>query len=365
MNTNALDRGSSGTVSTDYKNSRSDPGAIVSVANSRLLMGRSSGSRWAPPRNANLWQPNDRENAAPMQQTGWEQQPAEAAAAAGSLKEIEETSGYGTVKNETFELLEEISQKKVVRQESLRSVSADLSKRLEVTLPSTILSLINALAPVDEYLQRHCVNVGLLNGLIGTWLGLGKQEIDNLVLIGLLHDCGKALIPSRVLMAPRKLTAIEFEVIKMHPVNSYDLLTDFPEPLRRSARSHHEKVSGTGYPDGLGCDDIPMGGRITAISDIYDSMVSRRAYKGPISPFRILGILNGMKHTDLDAELVETFIAYMPLELYGKPVMMSDGTIGFVRSFDPDDPEHPMIEVNGRVIQSSDKLYCVSMHIAS
>jgi len=363
MNTNGLDSGSSGTVSNGYYKTGGGPGGRSGGANSRLMMGRSSGSRWAPERNASIWQPGGRDNAAQSQQTEGERQPAGLSAIAGSLHEIEETSGYGTVKNETFGLLEEISQKKSVRQESLRSVSSDLSKRLEVTLPSTILSLINALAPVDEYLQRHCVNVGLLNGLIGTWLGMGKPEIDNLVLIGLLHDCGKALIPSRVLMAPRKLTTIEFEVIKMHPVNSYELLSEFPEHLRRSARSHHEKICGLGYPDGLLDVDIPLEARITAISDIYDSMVSRRAYKNPISPFSILATLAGLKHTDLDAGLVEVFIAYMPLELYGKPVLMNDGTIGIVRSFDPEDPEHPMIEMDGRLIQSSDALHCVSMYI--
>jgi len=364
MSTNGLDRGSSGTVAAAYYNSGGSPWASGGGASERLLIGRGSGARRMPGHSANAWRPGDRENAL-LLQPGLEQQLFESPAGSGSLREIEETSGYGTVKNKTFELLEEISQKKVMHQESLRSVCADLSKRLEVTLPSTILSLINALAPVDEYLQRHCVNVGLLNGLIGTWLGMGKQEIDDLVLIGLLHDFGKMMIPSRVLMAPRKLTNIEFEVIKMHPVNSYDLLSEFPESLRRAARSHHEKVSGAGYPDGLLNEDIPLGGRITAISDIYDSMVSRRAYKGPISPFSILATLTRMKHTDLDAGLVEVFIAHMPLELYDKPVLMSDGTIGLVRSFDPDDPERPMIEVNGRVIQSSDELHCVSMYTGS
>jgi len=360
MSTNGLDRGSSGTAPPAFHTSSDNLWGSAGNASGRLLLGHNSGARRMPGRSVNSWQPGVRESA-PILHSERELHQVEPPAGIGSLLEIEETSGYGTVKNETFGLLEEISHKKVLHQESLRAVWADLSKRLEVTLPSTILSLINALAPVDEYLQRHCVNVGLLNGLQGTWLGLGKQEIDDLVLIGLLHDFGKMMIPSRVLMAPRKLTTIEFEVIKMHPVNSYDLLSEFPEPLRRAARSHHEKVSGAGYPDGLLNEDIPLGGRITAISDIYDSMVSRRAYKGPISPFRILATLTSMKHTALDAGLVEVFIAHMPLELYDKPVLMSDGTVGLVRSFDPDDPERPMIEVNGRVIQSSEELHCVSM----
>ena len=278
-------------------------------------------------------------------------------------REIEETTGYSAAKDETFELLDEIARNKVVKEESLHTVSAELSNRLEVTSPATILSLINALAPVDEYLQRHCVNVSLLNGLIGKWIGLPKREVDELVLIGLLHDCGKAVTPPKVLNAPRKLTVVEFEVIKMHPLYSYDLLTEFLEPVRRAARCHHEKVNGTGYPDRLSYENIPFAGRITAISDIYDAMVSQRAYKNPRSPFSIMAYLAGLGNQDIDAELVNVFNKKMPAELMNKPVVMSDGSIGIVREFDPNDIEYPMIEVNGLVIKSGKKLYCTSMYI--
>ena len=277
-------------------------------------------------------------------------------------KELEEATGYTAAKDETFELLDEIAQHKTVQQEALESVSADLSTRLEVTNPSTIMSLINALAPVDEYLQRHCVNVSLLNGLIGRWLDLPKNEVDLLVLIGLMHDCGKALVPPQVLNAPRKLTLVEFEVIKMHPVLSYELLKDFPEEVRRAARLHHEKVSGEGYPDHLPCEMIPLAARITAVSDIYDAMVSQRAYKNPNSPFNIIAMLDKLKDSALDAVLVDVFNKNMPQELMNRPVMMSNGAIGIVRSFDPEDIEYPMIEVDNMVIKSNKDLYCISMY---
>ena len=280
-----------------------------------------------------------------------------------SLRELEDVTGYAAVKDETFELLEEIARDKVVQQKALRSVSDDLSTRLEVTSPSTILSLINALAPVDEYLQRHCVNVSLLNGLLGRWLGLSKETVDRLVLIGLLHDCGKALVPAQVLNAPRKLSVIEFEVVKMHPVYSYELLTEFPEAVRMGARLHHEKISGTGYPNRASSKDIPLEARITAISDIYDAMVSQRAYKAPKSPFSVMAFLGKLRNTELDAGLADTFNRNMPLELMDKFVAMSDGTVGVVRSFDPDDIEYPMVEINDRVVKSSERWYCTSMYI--
>ena len=279
-----------------------------------------------------------------------------------SRRDLEDAIGYGAVKDKTFELLDEIASKKTVQQEALYSVSAELSHRLEVTSPSTIISLINALAPVDEYLQRHCINVSLLNGLIGRWLGLSKRDVDKLILVGLLHDCGKALVPPKVLNAPRTLTVVEFEVIKMHPVYTYELLTGFPEPLRLASRGHHEKASGAGYPDRLSLEKIPFEACITAVSDIFDAMVSQRAYKKARSPFTIMSVLNKLGNSDLDARLVNIFNRYMPVELVDKPVMMSDGSIGVVRAFDPDDIEYPMIEVNGRIVKSNETLFCTSMY---
>ena len=278
------------------------------------------------------------------------------------LSKLVEETGYTAAKDETFTLLDEIVHTRAVRQEALLEVSNELSNRLEVTSPSVILSLINALAPVDEYLQRHCVNVGLLNGLIAQWMGLKKNEVDKLVLIGLLHDCGKALIPVQVLNAPRKLTVVEFEVIKMHPVFSYDLLKDFPDPVRQGARCHHEKINGNGYPDRYTLNDIPWEARITAISDIYDAMVSQRSYKNAGSPFSTMGMLRKLIDSDVDASFVDVFVRLMPKELMGKPVLMSDGSIGVLRAFDPEDIEHPTIELYGRIVKSSESLYCTSMY---
>jgi len=149
--------------------------------------------------------------------------------------EVEKASGYADAKDSTLELLEEIAKEKVVDQQSLQDVSQELSNRLKATPPTIIVSLINAMAPVDEYLQRHSVNVSLLNGLIGRWMGLSADDVDRLVLIGLLHDCGKTQLPPTILNAPRKLTVVEFEVVKMHAVYTYNLLSEFPENIGLAA----------------------------------------------------------------------------------------------------------------------------------
>jgi len=283
--------------------------------------------------------------------------------AVDSLQELEDSTGYGTVKEKTTEVFEDIKNTGTVEKKSIRTLSAGIKNRLEVVNSSKILSLVNALAPVDEYLQRHSINVSMLNGLFGQWLGLSKVDVYNLVLIGLLHDCGKALIPSKILQATRKLTVTEFEVIKMHPVHSYELLSGFPETVRRAARNHHEFVNGSGYPDCLSNFEISLFARITSISDVYDAIVSQRSYKKALSPFHALDIIEKSRSSALDTVLVNIFFLNIMPELIDKPVVMSDGTVGIFREFDYKDPRYPMIEVNGKIMKTGEDWYCESMYI--
>jgi len=280
-----------------------------------------------------------------------------------SRQELEEIIDYGTAKTETQDVLETITDTGVVQQELVKSVSVGLSNRLGTVKSSKIVSLINALAPVDEYLQRHCINVGLINGLFGKWLGMSKDDVDTLVLAGLLHDCGKALVPARILQAPRKLTVSEYEVIKMHSLHSYALLEEFPDTVRRAARNHHESFDGGGYPDYQSELDISLFARISSISDVYDAIVSQRAYKKASSPFHALDVIARCRGSDLDPSLVDVFFKRMLPDLVDKPVIMSDGTVGIVRDFNPACPKYPTVEVNGQVIESDENWFCVAMYI--
>ena len=281
---------------------------------------------------------------------------------APKTQELEDAIGYTEIKNDAFDILERISHEEIVPHEELSSISQELSHTVEVTAPSIIVDLVSALASADEYLQRHSVNVGILNGLFAKWLRMSKDNIDSMILIGLLHDCGKASIPNKILNAPRPLTVVEFEVIKTHPQYSSSLMDDFPEVMRLSARGHHEKMNGAGYPDGLSGEGIPLMARITAISDIYDAMVSRRTYKNPNSPFRVLSVISGLRETELDGELVELFILYMSRELIGKKAVLSDGRIGAIVSIDLDNLEFPIMEVEGTTVRTNINLHCVSLH---
>ena len=279
-----------------------------------------------------------------------------------SRSEVESNTGYSEIKDKTLDILDNITGDKSVSQESLSEVANEISGSIVSTPPVIVMSLINSMAPIDEYLQRHSVNVGMLNGLIGLWMGLSQEQIDKLVLTGLLHDCGNAFMPPSVLTAKRQLTVVEYEVIKMHTVHTYELLTDFPEDVRLAASSNHERLDGSGYPKGLSGESIPFEARVTAVSDIYSAMVSKRTYKVPHSPFSVLALLDSMCPDQLDSNVVKVFKENMPKELINKPVTMSDGTIGVIREYDPDDIEYPKVELSKRIVKTSTALYCVSMY---
>lgn len=274
---------------------------------------------------------------------------------------IEEETGYSAVKEQAEEMIDAFRDTDEVPKEKLHSISVELSHKLENTRQDLILDLINALGPVDEYLQRHCVDVAMLNGLMGKWLNLPKEDVDRLVLAGLLHDCGKAALPAQVLSAPRGLTGAEFEVVKMHSVYSYDKLGEFTPEVRYAARYHHERLDGGGYPDGCAGGGIPLEARVTAVSDIYDAMVSRRSYKAPHSPFYILKMLMDMSGTDLDPLIIKAFVDNMLNELRGKPALLSDGEVGVIYEIDPDDIEHPYVRTCSGTIKTNDKMLCTNM----
>jgi HD-GYP domain-containing protein (c-di-GMP phosphodiesterase class II) len=279
-----------------------------------------------------------------------------------SKEKLEEETGYTGIKDEALTMLKEIGNAGTVSKDSVHAVSEELSNVIETVKPDVIMDLVNALAPMDEYLQRHSTNVAFLNGLIGKWLELPKEQVDTLIMIGLMHDCGKVAVPSGALDAPRRLAVAEFEVIKMHPIYSYNMLSDFPEQVRLGARAHHEKYNGKGYVDGLSKNDIPFEARITAISDIYDAMISRRVYKDPKNPFNIIVGLMGLCESELDPSVVEVFAMNMPKELVGKPVMLSNGEVGVIHEIDFYDLEYPIIRTDSRTFKSSDKLFCKYMY---
>ena len=193
-------------------------------------------------------------------------------------------------------------------------------------------------------------------------LGLDEKDIRSLILTGVLHDIGKTKIPEEILNAPRKLTPEEFEVMKRHPLYSFELLgDDISEDVRYAVRWHHEKLDGKGYPDGLKAESISYFARITTISDIYDAMLSARSYKKEKIPFDVLQwfVTEGSK--GIDQNLLNIFIKNMVKVYRQQQVIMSDGREGCVEYIPLNDMDHPIVSVGEEVRQVDEDWYCVHM----
>lgn len=156
---------------------------------------------------------------------------------------------------------------------------------LQAYKKEAIESLVTAVDAKDRYTYGHSKRVGHYASLIARVMGLSQEEQDSVRQAGDLHDIGKIAIPEEILNAPRALTDSEWDVIKKHPRRGEAMLrfTTFPDEVRLGALTHHENYDGSGYPDSLKGDDIPMVGRILHVADALDAMTSTRPYRKPLS----------------------------------------------------------------------------------
>ena len=195
---------------------------------------------------------------------------------------------------------------------------------------SIILEGVMRERPLDEYTQRHCVNVAILSIMLGRWLFLSDSEVLMLAQSALLHDIGKLKINSNILNKPTKLSPIEFEAIKRHSIFGYSIAKKI-QGIRPSVPlgilMHHEKIDGSGYPLGLSNGKIHIFGKIIAVADIFDAMTSTRPYHYKESPFLILEMMQHEFWGKIDAVYLSTFVKNISIYYEGEIVRLSNGKL--------------------------------------
>lgn len=175
---------------------------------------------------------------------------------------------------------------------------------------STIQGLSNTLEAKDKYTKDHSTNVANYAVIISEKLNFPKDKIELLRTAGLLHDIGKIGIEASVLNKLGSLTKEEYEQVKKHPVISACIVEPIKEfsEIISSIRHHHESFDGSGYPDALKGEDIPLGARILAIADAYDAMNSNRPYRNRLKKNESIKELIANKGIQFDPRLVDIFI---------------------------------------------------------
>lgn len=165
----------------------------------------------------------------------------------------------------------------------------------------------------DYYTYTHSVNLSVLGLLFGKHISLNSHGLNCLGTGMLLHDLGKIEIPLEILNKPGRLSMDEFETIKKHPETGIKLLEDekIEEESLTVVIQHHENYDGTGYPNGIGGDDIHLFGRIARIIDVYDAMTTNRPYAEQCRPFAALAEMNKTMAGCFDKELFKEFIYFL------------------------------------------------------
>jgi putative nucleotidyltransferase with HDIG domain len=137
----------------------------------------------------------------------------------------------------------------------------------------------------DSYTFGHCERVAAYAEQVARALGMGDGDLTTIRLGAYLHDVGKVKVPHEILNKPGRLTPEEFAVIQQHPAWGVELLAgiEFPWDIKPIIRWHHERYDGTGYPDGLAGDDIPLSAQIICIADVYDALTTTRSYRAALS----------------------------------------------------------------------------------
>jgi len=145
----------------------------------------------------------------------------------------------------------------------------------------TIETLVNSIEARDKYTRGHSRRVAEYARYIAKVMGFGSDFQRDIFTAGLFHDVGKIGIPDIVLLKPGKLSPNEYKIMKLHPVFSYEILKDMDtlKPVLGGIRAHHERWDGTGYPDGLKGEEIPVSGRILAVADAFDAVTTDRPYR--------------------------------------------------------------------------------------
>lgn len=176
-------------------------------------------------------------------------------------------------------------QKSLAEQKRAKEELQDSLGKLRASLESTVHALASTLEMRDPYTAGHQRRVTDLACAIAKAMGLPKKQIEGLRVAAIIHDIGKINIPSEILSKPGRLTELQFEMIKSHPQAGCEILKgiEFPGPVAQIVLQHHERMNGTGYPQGLSGNEILLEARILGVADVVEAMVSHRPYRHALS----------------------------------------------------------------------------------
>ncbi|MCX5817483.1 MAG: HD domain-containing protein, partial [Proteobacteria bacterium] len=181
------------------------------------------------------------------------------------------------------------------------------TEKLRKSLAGTIQAMSLTVETRDPYTAGHQRKVSSLARTIAQEMGLSKDAVENIRMAGIIHDIGKISVPAEILVKPGKISDIEMSLIKVHPQSGYDILKDveLPYPIAEIVLQHHERLDGSGYPQGLKGDQILLEAKIVSVADVVEAIASHRPYRPAKGIEAAFEEIERNKGTLYDAETVE------------------------------------------------------------
>lgn len=200
----------------------------------------------------------------------------------------------------------------------------------------------------DEYIYQHSFQVALYSIAIAKEMGYSYEDMRLIGIGAMLHDVGKLLIPSEILMKPGKLTDVEYEEMKQHARYGFDLLRNLHSVsllVAHCAFQHHERIDGSGYPRGLMDFEIHPFAKIIAVADVFDALTSTRVYRKKMLPTEALAVIEKGKGIQFDERVIEAFKRSIVHYANGTILLLTDGRRGIVSKQNLVDATRPWIRI--------------------
>lgn len=238
---------------------------------------------------------------------------------------------YTRARSYIHNLMEDVRLGHSIDAESARDLASQMAD--SIVRDENALVWLTNLKERDEYTSLHSLNVCILSLLFGRHLGLSEEALHELGFGSLLHDIGKMKIPLSVLNKDSALSEEEMAMMRHHPTYGYEILKQdarLADEIATIAYCHHERVDGSGYPQGLKGERIPMYAQIVSIVDVYDAITSDRVYHMGISPHEALNLMYGWATSSFAPTLLEEFIKCLGIFPVGSLVELTTGEVGVV-----------------------------------
>ena len=183
----------------------------------------------------------------------------------------------------------------------------DTIKKLRTAMESIVEAMVLAIEKRDPYTSGHQKRVATFASAIAKEMGLSQDQIDGVRMAGMIHDIGKNAIPGQILSKPAELTELEMGMMKEHCQIGYDILKgiEFPWPVAQMVLQHHEKMDGSGYPQGLLGDEIYLGAKILGVADVVEAMASHRPYRASLGLDRAVEEISKNRGILYDPDVVD------------------------------------------------------------